>query len=193
MSVKAAIQELHTADSDEDISYESWLKKHNICRSTLTRQVKGTHASRQDDALKRRLLHLRDEAELIQYIRGLTERHLMPTRQMIINFVTPLAAWEPSESWVTRFLHRNQDTLVTAWTTPMETSRHKADSAARYRQYFGLLHQKIAQYSIEPAHTYNIDKKGFAIRVTGRSKRIFNKLLFSQRQFKQSLHNNNCE
>ena len=161
MSVKAAIQELDAADSDEDISYRKLAAKHRICRSTLTRQAKGIHVSRQDDALNRRLLHPRDEAELIQYIRGLTERHLMPTRQMIVNFVTPLAAWEPSESWITRFLHRNSDTLITAWATPMETSRHKADSAARYRQYFGLLHQKIAQYSIEPAHTYNIDVRWY--------------------------------
>jgi hypothetical protein len=36
------------------------------------------------------ILHPRDEAELVQYIRGLTERHIPPTRQMIINSATPL-------------------------------------------------------------------------------------------------------
>jgi hypothetical protein len=29
-----------------------------------------------------------------------------------------------------------------------------------------------------PAHTYNIDKKGFAIRVIGKQKRIFSKKAF---------------
>jgi hypothetical protein len=104
MSVKAAIKELRAADSDEDISYRKLAKKHHICRSTLARQAQGIHALRDDSALNRRLLHLRDEAELVKYIRGLTERHLMPTRQMIVNFATPLCAWEPSESWVTCLL-----------------------------------------------------------------------------------------
>ena len=92
MSVKAAIQELDAADSDEDISYRKLAAKHRICQSTLTRQAKGIHVLRQDDALNQQLLHLQHEAELIQYIRGLTERHLMVTRQIIVNFVTLLAA-----------------------------------------------------------------------------------------------------
>jgi hypothetical protein len=92
MSVKAAIQELESADPGEELSHRKLAEKHGITRSTLTRQVNGVHASRQDDALNRRLLHPRDEAELVQYIRGLTERHLMPTRQIIINFAIPLCA-----------------------------------------------------------------------------------------------------
>ena len=139
------------------------------------------------------MLHPRDEAELVKYIRGLTERHLMPTRQMIVNFVTPLASWEPSDSWVTRFLHRNSDTLLTAWSTPMETSRHLADSGAKYSKYFELLHQKMTDYDILPENTYNMDEKGFMIGVTGKSKRVFDKLLYGQKQFKQSLHDGNRE
>jgi hypothetical protein len=38
-----------------------------------------------------------------------------------------------------------------------------------------------------------MDEKGFAIGVIGRSKRIFDKLLFGQRQFKQLLYDGNCE
>jgi hypothetical protein len=38
-----------------------------------------------------------------------------------------------------------------------------------------------------------MDEKGFMIGVTGRSKRVFDKLLFRQRQFKQSLHDGNRE
>ena len=112
---------------------------------------------------------------------------------MILNFVTPLCAWEPSESWVTRFFHRHHDTLLTAWSTPIETSRHNADSASKYRLYFDLLHQKIVEYSIKLAHTYNMDEKGFAIGVTGKSKRVFDKVLFGKKQYKQLTHDGNCE
>jgi hypothetical protein len=79
MSVEAAIQELDTANLGDSISYKL-VGKHSVYRSTLTPRAKGTHASRQDDALERRLLHLRDEAELVDYTKGLTERHRMPTR-----------------------------------------------------------------------------------------------------------------
>jgi hypothetical protein len=81
MSVEAAIQELDTANLGDSISYKL-AGKHSVYRSTLTPRAKGTHASRQDDALERRLLHLRDEAELVDYTKGLTERHRMPTRQI---------------------------------------------------------------------------------------------------------------
>jgi hypothetical protein len=42
--------------------------------------------------------------------------------------------------------------------------------------YFELLHHKIVLYEVEPCNTYNIDKKGFMISITGRSKRVFSQL-----------------
>jgi hypothetical protein len=120
-------------------------------------------------------------------MRGLTEQHIMATRQMLKNFATPVIGREPSNSWVTNFLNRNKDTPITAWTTPMEKDCHKANCGENYRLYFELLHRKLLQYDLEPAHTYNIDEKSFAIGVTGRSKRIFNKVLYNKKPFKQSL------
>jgi hypothetical protein len=193
MPVKDAIAEADAVDQSQDVSYTKLAEKHGVVRSTLTRQLKGECASKEEQALKQRLLHPRDEAELVKYIRELTERHLMPTRQMIINFATPLCKWEPSESWITRLLRRHKDTLITAWTTPMETGRHKADSGAKYSQYFELLHHKIAEYDLQPENTYNMDEKGFMIGVCGRSKRVFDKLFFGRRQYKQSLHDGNRE
>ncbi|KAF9733712.1 hypothetical protein PMIN01_08055 [Paraphaeosphaeria minitans] len=52
-------------------------------------------------------------------------------------------------------------------------SRHNAESGYKYKLYFDLLQQKITEYNIEPAHTYNMDEKGFAIGLLGRTKRIF--------------------
>ena len=61
----------------------------------------------------------------------------------------------------------------------METSCPKADSGAKYSKYFKLLHYKMAEYDVQPENTYNMDEKGFMIGVSGRSKRVFDKLLFS--------------
>jgi hypothetical protein len=115
----------------------------------------------------------------------------MPTRQMIVNFTAPLAKWEPSDRWVTRLLHRHPDELLTAWSTPMEAVRHHADTHDKYSKYFALLHHKIAERDILPENTYNMDEKGFMIGVSGRSVRVFDKLLYGLRQFKQSTDDGN--
>jgi hypothetical protein len=39
------------------------------------------------------------------------------------------------------------------------------------------LHAKTQEYNILPGNTYNMDEKGFMIGTTGRSKRIFSKLI----------------
>jgi hypothetical protein len=110
---------------------------------------------------------------------------------MIINIVAPLSAWPPSDRWVTRFLHRNRDTLISAWTTPMEKSGHEADSGERYRLYFDLLHGKIDEHKVEAENTYNMDEKGFMIGVIGRSVRIFDKQQYKLKQYKQASHDGN--
>ncbi|EOA91787.1 uncharacterized protein SETTUDRAFT_162374, partial [Exserohilum turcica Et28A] len=53
--------------------------------------------------------------------------------------------------------------------------RHKADLATKYRLYFELLHNKMKEYNIQPSYIFNMDKKGFLLRIFGRSKRIFSK------------------
>ena len=193
MPVKEALAELNSLRLGEHFSYRALAKKHGCSRATLSRQHRG-EVTPQDKAINsQRLLHPHDEAELVKYIRGLTKRHLTPTRQMIINFTAPLCAWPPSESWVTRFLNRHQDELINAWTTPMESSRHKADSAEKYKLYFQLLHLKIKEHEVLPENTYNMDEKGFMIGVIGRSKRVFDKVLFQERRVRHSSHDGNRE
>ena len=57
----------------------------------------------------------------------------------------------------------------------MDANRHNADSGHKYKLYFDLLQQKITEYNVKPENTYNMDEKGFAIRVLRRSKRIFSR------------------
>jgi hypothetical protein len=59
----------------------------------------------------------------------------------------------------------------------MDNSRYKANSGKKYSLYFDLLREKIEQYFIEARYIYNMDEKGFMLRVVGRSKRIFSKAL----------------
>ena len=57
----------------------------------------------------------------------------------------------------------------------MDSNRYNAKSKYKYKLYFNLLQQKITKYNVELENTYNIDEKGFAIRVLRRSKRIFSR------------------
>ena len=60
----------------------------------------------------------------------------------------------------------------------MDRDRHKADSEAKYSLYFELLHDKMKEYNVQPSHIFNLDEKGFMIRVLRRSKRVFDKKIY---------------
>jgi hypothetical protein len=120
------------------------------------------------------------EYELVEYIKGLTEKALPPTRTMIRNFASAVLKWEVSDAWVTRFLRRNNAHLTSKWTIGMDRSHHKADSEYSYRLYFELLHKKIQEYNVDVENIYNMDEKGFLIGVTSRSKRVFSKQLYAR-------------
>ena len=75
----------------------------------------------------------------------------------------------------------------------MDSNRHNAESGAKYCLYFDLLHEKIAKYNLEPTHTYNMDEKGFAIGVLGRTKRVFTKRQWEKKEVRQALQDGNRE
>ncbi|KAF1978399.1 hypothetical protein BU23DRAFT_449795, partial [Bimuria novae-zelandiae CBS 107.79] len=54
------------------------------------------------------------------------------------------------------------------FTISIDRQRYIANSSNKYKLYYNALHDKIKFYKIEPAHTYNIDKKGFIIRAISR-------------------------
>ena len=92
MFLEAVIKVIESADHEQQLMYKKRAENYKITRSTLTRRVKGECVLRPDAALIRRLLHPQIEAEPVQYIRGLAERHLVPTRQMVIDIITPFCA-----------------------------------------------------------------------------------------------------
>jgi hypothetical protein len=101
---------------------------------------------------------------------------------MIRNFASSLAGREVSESWVTCFINRNPTYLISRWQTGMDCERHKADSEVKYSLYFKFLHDKMKEYNIDARQIYNMDEKGFMIRVTGRSKRVLDKAIYDRKE-----------
>jgi hypothetical protein len=91
--IKKAIEEIESREEGAYFSYREVAKRYNISRATLMRRHQGqTRPCR----LANLALHPQQEKELVQYIKGLTERRLPPTRSMIRNFASSLAGKEVS-------------------------------------------------------------------------------------------------
>jgi hypothetical protein len=90
-------------------------------------------------------------------------------------------------------LHRYPDKLISKWTTGIDNNRHKADSGRKYSLYFDLLREKIDQYHVEARYIYNMDEKGFMLRVVGRLKRIFSKASYEKGKWRSTIQDGSQE
>ncbi|KAF2091716.1 hypothetical protein K490DRAFT_70498 [Saccharata proteae CBS 121410] len=75
----------------------------------------------------------------------------------------------------------------------MHAVRHNADSEVKYKAYFNLLQEKIAQYNIQERNTYNIDEKGFMLGTIRRTKRIFNRQIWERKEVRAALQDGSRE
>ena len=191
--IDAAIDFLKSLDLGEDINYSQIAKKYGVNRSTLSRRWRGIQGPMQSKIEKTRLLNNTQEIKLIKYIETLTNRGLPPTREIIRNFASEIAAKEPEKNWVNRFIKRHEVELISQWATSIDLQRKRADSSSKYALYFKLLQRKIEQYSINIRHTYNIDKKGFLIGIMSKQKRIFSKRKYHKDGIKQIIQDRNRE
>jgi hypothetical protein len=171
----------------ESFSYQKITDTYNVNRVTSARRHQGLQASRAAKSSNQHKLNPQQEDELVVYINELTERGLPPTREMIQNFASEVAKERCSESWVTRFVNRHKDHLISRWIAGMDRVRHQADSAEKYKLYFDLLQKKTKEYDVKARHTYKMDEKGFMIGVTGRSKRVFSRRLWERKEVKKAL------
>jgi hypothetical protein len=165
-----AIADFESRDPGERFKLKKVAEKYHVSRLTLGRRWRGVTASRAEGYMSQQALNHQQELELVRYIWKLTKRGLPPTREMIRNFSSEVAHQQLSDRCVTRFINRHEIYLISKWTTAMDRTRHLADSESKYRLYFELLYQKITEYQIEAADTYNMDEKGFLIGILGRSK-----------------------
>jgi IS30 family transposase len=171
--MEAALTAIESLEPGEKFTYQEIADQYGIQRSTLSRRHRGRQGMLEAQRTNQQKLNPQQELELVSYIEDLTERELPPTREMIQNFASTIATEPVSNAWVTRFLHRQDDHLISKWSSGIDSVRHNADSNVKYTLYFDLLHAKMKQYNVQPCHCYNMDEKGFMIGVTGRSKRVF--------------------
>ena len=100
---------------------------------------------------------------------------------MVRRLASQLAQKELGYHWVDRFVQRYPDLLRPKLVTTMDRNRHRADSELKYKLYFKLLRDKLDRYQVKLRHIYNMDEKGFMIRIQSRSKRIFSRASLESR------------
>ena len=96
--IQAAIDDIESLEPGEDFSYTKMANKYGVVRSTLIRRHQGITRSPRAKNFKQQKLNPQQEKELVQYIKGLSERHIPPTREMIRNFASTIAQELVSES-----------------------------------------------------------------------------------------------
>jgi hypothetical protein len=185
--IDEALEYLESHRLEENISYKRVAEIFSVSRHTLARRHKGITQSMTTKHQQQRKITPQAEAGLVQYIQGLSNQHMPPTRNMIQNFVSKIAKEEVSEAWVTRFLNRHPDEIISKWATGMDSVRHQAESKDNYKLWFQILAIKIDKYGIEEKNMYNMDEKGFMIGIVGRTKRVFDKSTYHSKEVRESL------
>ncbi|UPX11670.1 uncharacterized protein EKO05_0002264 [Ascochyta rabiei] len=186
-AIDKALTAINALKPGDKLVYQTFATKFGVNRLTLSwRHKRVQHAQETKDINQQRLTP-QQEMELVKYIELLTSRHLPPTQEIIQNFASPIAQNLVSESWVTRFINKYSIHLILRYSTGIDRQRHNADSYNKYELYFNLLQHKIAKYLIESRYTYNIDKKGFMIRVTGRTKHVFSRRMWMKGEVTASI------
>ncbi|KAF1996485.1 hypothetical protein P154DRAFT_525600 [Amniculicola lignicola CBS 123094] len=99
--IQDAVTFFKSQEPGEELSYTEVAKRYNINRVTLAQRHQGVQITRAAAKI-----------ELVEYIEGLTQRALPPIRAMIRNFASYIARERVGEGWVTRFIHRNKDSLT---------------------------------------------------------------------------------
>ncbi|EDU47870.1 hypothetical protein PtrM4_119560 [Pyrenophora tritici-repentis] len=111
-AIDKAVKYLESLKPGEHFVYQKVADQFGCSRSALSRRWRGVSRDKTtSDGMKQALLP-QQELELLQYIEELHIRGLPPTREMIQNFGSEICGNPVSMSWVERFLHRNQDRLI---------------------------------------------------------------------------------
>jgi len=157
-------------------------KKFKVERSTLSKHFHGKRGSIAKANEKKQLLTNNQELVLVNHIQRLCDWCLPPTPAMVATWAKEMCGRQPNKNWSAGFKARHDDILDCRYLNTIDLARHKADSAASYRQYFTILRQKMDRYSVQPQNCYNMDEKGFLIGQLQKVKRVFPKALMQQQR-----------
>ncbi|EAA64493.1 hypothetical protein AN2382.2 [Aspergillus nidulans FGSC A4] len=162
--MELALAEIESLEPGEQFSYAQNAKKFGVSRSTLSRRHRGVQGSKKQQYENMQFLNPQQTKELINYINKQAKKGLFSSNEMVKNFAEEIAGKKAGKNWVSRWLKKHDDKL-----------------------------QKMEEYDIQPEDTYNMDEKGFLIRILSKCKRIFSKESYIAEGSKQRLQDGNHE
>ena len=192
-SIDEALAYINSLGPEDHVNISQISEKFKCNRSYLSKRYRGLAGTRHTQYQKQRNLNDQQEKTLVKYIDRLCAKGLSPSRHMIQNFAREICHKEIGKSWVSRFLRRHQNELVSKWTLGLDHNRARADSAYKYAKYFELLRKKLEQYQVEPQNIYNMDEKGFLIGILSKMKRIFSRRRYKEGSIKQIIQDGHRE
>lgn len=112
---------------------------------------------------------------------------------MLANLAYEITGKRPGKNWASRWLKKYSDTVISQYSTGMDSDRKRADKAYKYALYFEHIGRKIKQYNLSPGQIYNMDEKGFMLGILSKEPRIFSKSAYEQGIYKQFLQDGSRE
>ena len=191
--IDEALAAIESLKPGKHFTYTEIAKRFGVSRSTLSRRARNKTQSMAQKLENQQILNATQEATLVQYIQDLSARGLPPTSHMIRNFASEIAGKYVGTCWPLRFIERHKLDLISRWTSGINASRRRADSAFKYALYFKLLAKKIEQYNVDARHIYIMDEKGFLNGILSKSKRVFSREQYERGKFKSMLQDGNRE
>jgi hypothetical protein len=94
-----ALAAIKSLESGENFTHQAIADKYGVSRCTLSRRHRGCQHDANAKNQAQNKLNPQQEAELIQYVNDLTKKALPPTRDMIRNFASKIAAAPVGDSW----------------------------------------------------------------------------------------------
>jgi hypothetical protein len=89
--ISDAAAAIDSRDEGRAFNYRKTAAEFGVDKETLRRRHQGLQTSSAGAAQNRQKLHPQQEKKLVQYIQGLTDDGLPPTREMVRNFAEEIA------------------------------------------------------------------------------------------------------
>ena len=136
--IQAAIADL---ESQEHTNYAATATRWKLKRSTLSRRHRGKTGSNQEaNSYARRQLTNTQEKTLIRHINKLNDRGILPTPQIVKNFVEEIAGGAFGVNWVSRFRKRHQNQLLSVYLHIINYKRKFIDNFYYFKYFYDQVH-----------------------------------------------------
>jgi hypothetical protein len=125
------------ADSVDKPNYSAIADKHNVDRSTLSRQHRKKTRSREQFLSEScQLLSNNEELLLVKEIEYLGTKGLYPTPGMVVSLVQNYLKRSIGKNWIYSFLNKYSDKLTSVYLKGLDKSRFVAECTTNIEHFF---------------------------------------------------------